>query len=149
MPDGTSAKRTYPTRRRIHSFDSSVGEIERVAQALYETDPDWLTFFREIFGVDGAIRRVFLDPDELSRFERSDACQRIRGLMNDLRGRRRIPEEREPEKMITIRLPASIHSYLLSEAEARGTSMNKLCIARLVQMMDEPTGDEADPPATP
>ncbi len=43
----------------------------------------------------------------------------------------------EPTRVITVRLPRSLHLALKDEAQARGTSMNQLCIVKLVQALDE------------
>ena len=37
-------------------------EAYRVAEALYRQDPDWVTFFREILGIGGVVRRLFPRP---------------------------------------------------------------------------------------
>ena len=46
-------------------------KVYRVASELYRQDPDWVTFFREVLGVEGIIRRVFPSATDLARFERS------------------------------------------------------------------------------
>ena len=45
-------------------------------------------------------------------------------------------ENREPTRVITVRLPKSLHETLRTEAHERKTSMNKLCISKLLQMVD-------------
>ena len=36
-------------------------KVYRVAAELYRQDPDWVTFFREVLGVEGIIRQVFAE----------------------------------------------------------------------------------------
>jgi hypothetical protein len=38
--------------------------------------------------------------------------------------------------VITVRLPKSLHESLRAEAHDRHTSMNKLCISKLLQVVD-------------
>ena len=38
--------------------------------------------------------------------------------------------------MITVRLPKSLHEALRAEAHEHRTSMNKLCISKLLQFID-------------
>jgi predicted HicB family RNase H-like nuclease len=38
--------------------------------------------------------------------------------------------------VITVRLPKSLHESLRAEAHDRRTSMNKLCISKLLQVVD-------------
>ena len=39
--------------------------------------------------------------------------------------------------MITVRLPKSLHEYLRVQAEENNLSINKLCISKLLQTVDE------------
>ena len=45
--------------------------------------------------------------------------------------------EAEPTRVITVRLPKSMHEYLRTEAHDLRTSMNKLCISKLLQVIGE------------
>ncbi|RIK80507.1 MAG: hypothetical protein DCC67_09290, partial [Planctomycetota bacterium] len=45
--------------------------------------------------------------------------------------------ESEPTRVITVRLPKSMHEALRHEAHDLRTSMNKLCISKLLQVIDE------------
>ena len=42
----------------------------------------------------------------------------------------------EPTQVITVRLPKSLHEALRVEADEHHTSMNKLCISKLLQFID-------------
>ena len=42
-------------------------KVHRVAAELFRQDPDWVTFFREVLGVEGVVRRVFTSPAELAK----------------------------------------------------------------------------------
>ena len=61
---------------------------------------------------------------------------------------------REPTRVITVRLPKSLHESLRDEAHQRNTSMNKLCISKLLQIVDdqfipaEGVEEAADAPAS-
>ena len=58
--------------------------------------------------------------------------------MAEMRGRRkRRQQQREKTRMITVRLPESLHALLQQEADEMNTSMNKLCISKLLQIIDE------------
>jgi predicted HicB family RNase H-like nuclease len=43
----------------------------------------------------------------------------------------------EPTRVITVRLPKCLHEALRAEAHEHRTSMNKLCISKLLQFIDE------------
>ena len=107
------------------------------AQRLYEQDPDWVTFFREVLGVDGVVRQTFSGLEELTAFEKSSEYEQIQQWIVKLREKRASADaETEPTRVITVRLPRSMHEYLKTEAHDLRTSMNKLCISKLLQVID-------------
>jgi predicted HicB family RNase H-like nuclease len=113
-------------------------EVYEVARNLFEQQPDWVTFFREVLGINGAARQAFPDPDALARFEQSEQFDQIQLMLAKLRERRvEVDESNEPTRVITVRLPKSLHESLRAEAHDRHTSMNKLCISKLLQVLDE------------
>lgn len=112
--------------------------ILQVAENLYRQDPDWVTFFREVVGIDGAVRKSFPSFEELTAFEQSEEFDAIQKMLVKLREKRASADpETEPTRVITVRLPKSMHEYLRTEAHDLRTSMNKLCISKLLQVIDE------------
>ncbi len=113
-------------------------EILQVAENLYRQDPDWVTFFREVVGIDGAVRKSFPSFEELTAFEQSEEFEAIQKMLVKLREKRASADpETEPTRVITVRLPKSMHEYLRTEAHDLRTSMNKLCISKLLQVIGE------------
>lgn len=114
-------------------------EVYRVAMELYQQNPDWVTFFREVLGIDGIIRRSYADQESLTEFEKTNEYSEIQQMVAKLRERNgiAIQDEGEPTRVITVRMPKSLHEALRAEAHDRHTSMNKLCISKLLQMIDE------------
>jgi predicted HicB family RNase H-like nuclease len=146
-------------------------DVLEAAQELSDKNPDWVTFFREVLGLGGVVRRTFTTPDQMAEFEHSDACREIQRMLTRLRARPVVrPEPKktegaeleeatpgselqeaaegtelkektkapEPEqtKVITVRLPLSLHEALGEEAHEHRTSVNKLCISKLLQFID-------------
>ena len=111
--------------------------VYREAVGLFSRNPDWVTFFREIIGLNGSVRRHFSTPEALAEFERTDTYAEILQLLTSLRGRR-ISDlaPQEPTRVITVRLPKSLHEALRVEAHEHCTSMNKLCISKLLQFIE-------------
>ena len=125
---------------------------------MFQRDPDWVTFFREVLGIDGVVRRMFPNFEQLTEFERSEEYAAIQRMLVRLREKKPLPEdETEPTRVITVRLPKSMHEYLRTEAHDLRTSMNKLCISKLLQVIEQemiPSEKTAPPkrrttPATP
>ena len=117
-------------------------EVFRVASELFNQEPDWVTFFREVLGVDGIVRKMFLSVDEMASFEASPEYLEIQQMLAKLREKSTGEDAgREPTRVITVRMPKSLHESLRQEAHSRRTSMNKLCISKLLQVI----GDELIP----
>jgi len=73
----------------------------------------------------------------MAQFEQSEVNKRLQGMFTYLREHG--PEENkqsEPTRMITVRLPASIHDALKSEADRYAMTLNQLCINKLLQLLD-------------
>src|SRR5205823_12714480 len=110
---------------------------QRIAAEMFHQQPDWVTFFREVLGVDGLLRRLFPKPEELANFEKSDEYSEIQLMLGKLRERSGAAADgKEPTRVITVRLPKSLHEALKTEAHDRKTSMNQLCISKLLQVID-------------
>jgi predicted HicB family RNase H-like nuclease len=113
-------------------------DVFRIADEIFRQRPSWVTFFREVLGVDGIVRQVYNAPETLSQFEQTSEYQKIQQMLAKLRENDSdLPGgPREPTRVITVRLPKSLHESLRAEAHDRHTSMNKLCISKLLQVVD-------------
>ena len=114
-------------------------DVFRVADEIYQQRPSWVTFFREVLGVDGIVRQAYSTPEALAHFEQTPEYQKIQQMLAKLRENDSdLPGgPREPTRVITVRLPKSLHESLRAEAHDRRTSMNKLCISKLLQVIEE------------
>jgi hypothetical protein len=118
-------------------------EVKQIAEKLYAQKPDWVTFYREILGVGGIVRQAFPSRQERAAFEQGPQYQEILRLLTTLR---QLPpaiedpenpkEKGEKTRVITVRLPQSLHEALRTEAHEHRTSVNKLCISKLLQWID-------------
>lgn len=111
-------------------------DVQRIARALFHQSPHWVTFFREVLGANGVVKNIFAD-EEISAFETTDEYLEIQQMVAQLRARVQPERPDEPTRVITIRLPQSLHEALTDEAHAHRTSVNKLCISKLLQVVDE------------
>lgn len=112
-------------------------EVRRIAQDLFKSQPDWAAFYREILGPNGIVRYMFRTPQALARFEQSEAYEEIQAMLAKLRKHETgEADSTEPTKVITVRLPKSLHEALRVEAFESHTSMNKLCISKLLQFIE-------------
>src|SRR5687767_6169431 len=113
-------------------------EVYRQACHALENAPDWATFFREVLGVDGIVRRMYPTPEEFAEFEKTKEYTDIQAMLVKLREKNldKSPAS-EPTRVITIRLPKSMQDALNREADERETSVNQLCISKLLQWIEK------------
>ena len=117
--------------------DHAAAAVLEVAERLYSVRPEWVTFFREVLGVEGIVRRTFNTPDALIRFECTPHYARIREMLDELRERERErPAERGAQRVVTVRMPSSLHETLKAEADQMQVSINALCISKLMKLID-------------
>jgi predicted HicB family RNase H-like nuclease len=109
---------------------------QRIAAEMFQQQPDWITFFREVLGVDGLLRKLFQSAEELAAFEKTEEYNEIQLMLAKLRERNGQADGKEPTRVITVRLPKSLHDSLRAEAHDRKTSMNQLCISKLLQVIE-------------
>ncbi|MFM7035942.1 MAG: hypothetical protein ACKOYJ_12300 [Planctomycetia bacterium] len=112
--------------------------VLETAERLHALESDWLVFFREVLGADGVIRKTFSDAEAMIRFECTPEYARIKEMLEELRSSQRdLPSERETTRVVTVRMPRSLHSTLKAEAGQMGVSINTLCISKLMKLIDE------------
>ena len=112
--------------------------IQQRAVELFEKETDWATFFREVLGVNGIVHRTYPTPESLAEFEKTPEHQEIQQMLSKLREKNAdVPADIEPTRVITVRLPKSLHESLRAEAHSRQTSMNQLCISKLLQIIEQ------------
>jgi len=120
------------------SLDVQAAAVLQVAERLHAMSPDWVVFFREVLGVEGIVRRSFRTETALTHFECSPQYARIREMLDDLRSRQRDrPASREAQRVVTVRMPRSLHESLKAEADDMRVSINSLCISKLLKLLDD------------
>ena len=56
-------------------------EVKRTAEQLFDQRPDWVTFYREVFGMRGIVRQAFPSRDSLAEFEQTEAYHELQHLL--------------------------------------------------------------------
>jgi len=131
-PSSVAPQNAHPTTR-----EGRLELIQRQVTEAYSRHTDWINFFREVLGTDGIVRKMFSTAEELAAFEKTAEYDAIQQMLTKLRERSGDSAENEPTRVITVRLPKSLHESLKSEAHMHQTSMNQLCISKLLQLIDK------------
>ncbi len=112
-------------------------EALRIAQEAFAKTGSWVVFYREIMGVEGVVRKLFSTTEEMRQFETSSQFGELQEMVAAIRSQDSSKgDAAEPERMITIRLPKSLHDTLRKESDEMNLSINKLCISKLLQHID-------------
>ncbi len=112
-------------------------EVLRVAEAAFAATGSWVAFYREMLGADGVVRKLFPTSETMRQFEKSSEFAELQEMVAAMRSQDNSKgDAAEPERMITIRLPKSLHDSLKNEAEELNLSINKLCISKLLQRIE-------------
>lgn len=112
-------------------------EALRLAIEAFPKSASWVDFFRDVLGVDGVARRLFTSAEQMHLWEASPEFSQILEMMTALRAQETSKcESAEPQRMITVRIPMSLHESLKKESEDHHTSINKLCISKLLVGID-------------
>ena len=119
-------------------FEARCNQMFSLANDLFGHAPTWVCFFREVLAVDGLARKLFPTEEEYSQFMATSHYDQLLQMLTALRSRD-LPENdpNDPQRMITVRLPKSLHEALCEEAGRLNISVNKLCISRLLQVLDQ------------
>lgn len=112
-------------------------EALRLAQEAFSKTGSWVVFYREMLGTDGVVRKLFNETSEMRYFEDSPQFVELQEMVAAMRSQDSSKgDSTEPERMITIRLPKSLHDALRIEADEMNLSINKLCISKLLQRIE-------------
>lgn len=123
-------RQRLPLRRRP-------AEVRRLAIELFARTQSWVVFYREILGPDGVVGKLFADDDDRYYWETTDEYFEVHEMLTALRSTDTSKVDMfEPQKMITIRLPECFMKALQEESNRHETSLNRLCISKLLVSID-------------
>jgi len=122
---------------RAPDFQARCQQAFDLANELFGNAPTWVCFYRELMGGNGLIHTLFDNNADFGDFLRTDQYHQIQMMLTALRSRD-LPENdpNDPQRMITVRLPKSLHEAMCDEAGRLNISVNRLCISRMLQLLD-------------
>lgn len=131
------AKQLRQTLVPALAFEERCRQAFEVANDLFANAPTWICFYRELMGGSGMLHTLFDNNKDFGSFLRTDQYHQIQLMLTALRSRE-LPENdpNDPQRMITVRLPKSLHEAMCEEAGRLNISVNRLCISRMLQLLD-------------
>lgn len=131
------AKQLRQTLVPAPAFVDRCRQAFEVANDLFANAPTWICFYRELMGGNGMLHLLFDNNKDFGAFLRTDQYHQVQLMLTALRSRD-LPENdpNDPQRMITVRLPKSLHEAMCEEAGRLNISVNRLCISRMLQLLD-------------
>lgn len=118
-------------------FEDRCHWVQQVAAELFGVAPTWTAFYRETLGVDGVAHRIFAKAEYYRNYEDSECHLKVLEMLTVLRSKDLTDcDPTETQRMITVRIPKSLHDRICEEANELNVSVNKLAITRLLQRVD-------------
>jgi len=120
------------------AIEDRVQAIQKAAGELFNRRVNWAIFFRDILGTHGLVHKLYPDEKSLADFQSTADFDELQAMLEQLRDiniQSPSPDE-EATRVITVRLPSCLHDALKKEAKALDTSMNQLCISKLLARID-------------
>ena len=115
------------------SYEGRCKQTLLLAEEAFAKTGSCVIFFREVLGVDGIVKQLFTDSQEFKRFIDGPEFATLHEMLAAIRSQDQSKSDAaEPERMITIRIPRSLHESLQEESKASGLSINKLSISKLL-----------------
>jgi predicted HicB family RNase H-like nuclease len=140
MAETESKRAEYERRRKL--MTQAINLYNQVPKA------HWLTVFTRILGAGGAADMEFLVTADRDDFDKTYERSYISRIINRLRVlEKQTIRVAEEERVVTVRMPRCLHQALKAEAHRKQTSLNQLCITKLLEparplpSMEEAGGD--------
>jgi hypothetical protein len=135
---GSVAPPRIPEINRGLQLNQRPGEVVRIAIEVFAKTSSWVEFYCAILGPEGVARKLFKGADQNRFWETTPEFFQIQEMLTAIRSHDDLKSDSvEPLRMITIRLPLSMHEALKKESKERNTSINKLCLSKLLNGIDQ------------
>ena len=122
-----------PLSLPLRTLSRRPAEVLNAAIERFPSCTSWATFYREILGTEGIVRHYFPTSEQMRYWEASPEFAEVLEMLTALRAtERNKADSTEPQRVITVRIPRSLHEALTLEAEQHQTSINKLCVSKLL-----------------
>ena len=127
------------------SIEDRANEALQLAQELQQKGKNWLEAHNALFGIGGKCGQLFPTETERTAFAKTQAHRQMTDILSQLPEppvQSKTPTLEEASGNLHVRLPRSLHAALRREAEAEGTSLNQLIVAKLSMQLQALTHGE-------
>ena len=118
----------------VADFKEKCETVLEMAKTLINSvpKPSSIYFFEQILSNEGIMQKQFVNPTEIQAFLKSPEYKSIFSMQNELQSKDDQSDSKIDTSVITVRLPVKLHESLKSEAHDHHTSLNKICVRKLL-----------------
>ena len=110
------------------------GLVLRMAEEVFSKTGSWVVFYREMMAPGGIVDQLYETGEARRYFEATDEFAELLEMVTSIRSQDDSKTGTyEPERVITVRLPRSMHEGVVREAKELELSINKYCLTKLLQ----------------
>ena len=113
----------------MKTIEQRAKEVLAFGRSQARKSKTWLDFSNALYGIGGKCGELFPTPSERAQFATTPEYKEIAEIMATLPGPKK--NDQEASGQLRVRMPRSIHSALIAEAEAEGVSLNQLILSKI------------------
>ncbi|MBB3207991.1 putative HicB family RNase H-like nuclease [Rhodopirellula rubra] len=109
-------------------------QVLKLAEEAFAKTGSWVVFYRTMLAPGGVVDRLYSDPESRRYFETTREFSELLEMLTAMRSQDESSAgTHEPTRVITIRIPRSMHEATIREAEELELSINAYCVTKLLQ----------------
>ncbi|TWU15560.1 hypothetical protein [Allorhodopirellula heiligendammensis] len=109
-------------------------QVLRLAEEAFAMTGSWVVFYRTLLAPGGVVDQLYETPEARRYFETTREFAELLEMVTAIRSQDDSSSgTHEPTRMITIRVPRSLHAATIRESEELELSINAYCVTKLLQ----------------
>lgn len=109
-------------------------QVLRMAEEAFAMTGSWVVFYRTMLAPGGVVDKLYSNPTARRYFETTREFAELLEMVTAIRSQDDSSSgTHEPTRMITIRVPRSLHDATVRESEELELSINSYCVTKLLQ----------------
>ncbi|MEL6895565.1 MAG: hypothetical protein AAFP90_05620 [Planctomycetota bacterium] len=111
--------------------------VKQAAESVFSQTGYWAVFYSHVLGVNGVVAKMFPSESERRRFETSEHFDELLAMLTAIRAADTSKIAKvDKQRMLTVRVPETLHETLRHECDQLDVAMNRLAISKLLLPID-------------
>lgn len=130
----SQAALTLPPIEADFPLEHRAAQVLRMAEEAFAMTGSWVVFYRTMLAPGGVVDKLYSNPTARRYFETTREFAELLEMVTAIRSQDDSSSGiHEPTRMITIRVPRSLHDATVRESEELELSINAYCVTKLLQ----------------